>query len=187
MIGIVQPDSEYQQRTGSGEVQSTTSDGPGHSSHTVPTFLIGFGTILLLFTIMRMLNRVRKRAQTPREDPRETIARHRAQAHAAREPLESVMAEANELALRLAKALDSKAARLEILIEQADERIARLAADPHPSSPIPPGEQLHGVQSARSLERQVLELADKGCDCEQIARRTGRSVGEVELILALRR
>ncbi|GAB4386779.1 MAG: hypothetical protein Kow0022_16780 [Phycisphaerales bacterium] len=183
----MQADTEYQQRTGSGEVQPTTSAGPDHSSHTASTFLIGFGTILLLFTIMRMLNKVRKRAQTPREDPRTTIARHRAQAHAAREPLESVMAEANELALRLAKALDSKAARLEILIEQADERIARLAADPHSASPTPWVSQPHAAQSARSLERQVLELADKGCDCEQIARRTGRSVGEVELILALRR
>lgn len=187
MIGIVQPNTEYEELTDSGEVQSPATDRPAHSSPTLSTFLIGFGTILLLFTILRILNKVRRRAQSPREDPRATIARHRAEAHAAREPLENVMAEANELAVRLAKALDSKAARLEILIEQADERIAKLAADSYSGAMAPAAPQSSGMEAIRSLERQVLELADKGCDSDQIARRTGRSVGEVELILALRR
>lgn len=149
------------------------------------TFLIGFGTLLLLFTVTRMLRKTRARIAAPKENPREVIAHHRAVNNAAREPLDTVMAEANELAVRLAKALDAKAARLEVLMDQADERLARLEKVAPPAaapSPLPPP-----ASGANSIERQVLELAEKGCDSSQIARRVHRSVGEVELILALRR
>ncbi|MCL4220071.1 MAG: hypothetical protein KJZ65_01750 [Phycisphaerales bacterium] len=158
------------------------------SGHTLSTFLIGFGTLLLLFTLVRMLRKSRSRLATAQEDPREVIAHHRAVHNAAREPLDSVMAEANELAVRLAKILDAKAARLELLIEQADERLAqmeRISPQPtHAAWTSSPSPQMPGVGS---IERQVLELAEKGCDSSQIARRVNRSVGEVELILALRR
>lgn len=185
MIGIVQ--TSPAQPGAEVAVQATDPPPPvSPSNHTLSTFLIGFGTLLLLFTLVRMLRKSRSRMTTSKQDPREVIAHHRAVHNAAREPLESVMAEANELAVRLAKALDAKAARLELLMDQADERLARLdqvtplpAAAPKPSSSPTSG--------AGSIERQVLELAEKGCDSSQIARRVNRSVGEVELILALRR
>lgn len=186
MIGIVQANPEQVElvQTGQGEPPVT----PAPSNHLSSTFLIGFGSILLLFTITRILGKTRRRMRDkPVEDAQQTIQRHRAAAHAGREPLENVMAEANELALRLAKTLDAKAARLEILIEQADQRIAQLAANAYQTPSANPAPQSQALAAATSLERQVLELSDKGCDSDQIARRVGRSVGEVELILALRR
>ncbi|KAA0213130.1 MAG: hypothetical protein EDM82_13505 [Cyanobacteria bacterium CYA] len=157
------------------------------TSHVLSTFLIGFGTLLLLLTLFRMMRTSRGRLAAGTKDPREVIAHHRAVTNAAREPIESVMAEANELAVRLVKMLDAKAARLELLMEQADERLARLdqLAPVPTAAPAAPATSMSSGPG--SVERQVLEMAEKGCDSAQIARRVNRSVGEIELILALRR
>jgi len=186
MIGIVQPDSEAINASGI-LIDSEQSDAgsQGGIADSASTLLIGFGTLMLMFTIMRMLRKVRRRAARPSADPRETIAQYRAEATAARAPLDSMMADANELAMRLAKLLDAKAERLEILIEQADERLVRLKAanDPMTNQTHEPAPSLRlGVP----VEQHVYSLADDGHDAAQIAHELGTSVSEVELILALR-
>jgi hypothetical protein len=104
------------------------------------------------------------------------------------------MADAEELTRRLAAILDNKAARLEVLIQQADERVRRLersatgpgpkperspdrvrTAEPEPRDPVDP------------FHRKVYELADQGLTPVDIARKIDRPTGQVELILALRR
>ncbi|MDX2115201.1 MAG: hypothetical protein SFZ24_06200 [Planctomycetota bacterium] len=95
-----------------------------------------------------------------------------------------------ELTDCLAGELDARAARLESLIEAADARLAALesasrhaaitgerrppaAALPQPDAPDPFAE--------------VYDLADQGFQSVDIARRTGRPTGQIDLILNLRR
>lgn len=158
----------------------------------VSTILIGVGIVIVMMMIFRMLKsstRTQRSRDYQNETARETIDRHRVQAVSAREPLNTMMAEADELARRLAKTLDNKAARLDALIAEANDRIAvleRLQARAGGSPALPRLGEPARI-SPGSIEEQIFALADDGCDSMQIAGRIGRSVGEVDLILALRR
>lgn len=151
-------------------------------SQLFPTMLLAFGTLILVITITRLLRKATTRQRTRvAESPREVITRVRTEATASREPLSTMMAEASELSRTLAKTLDAKAARLELLIEQADERLQtlrELVASVQPNGT--------GPSASGQLDRQVANMADEGCDAIQIARKLHCSIGEVELILALR-
>jgi len=100
--------------------------------------------------------------------------------------LEEFLAEAGELAKRfdrllndkrqLVKAtlegLDARIEELNRLIAEADERIAEL-------------KQLGPGAREPSLRDQILAMAAQGKPASEIARATGRSIGEVELVLGL--
>jgi hypothetical protein len=160
---------------------------PAKESQLAPTMLLAFGTLVLVITVTRLLRKASNRMRSkPIETPRETIGRVRADASAAREPLSTMMAEANELSTSLAKMLDAKAARLELLIEQADERITSLRNMPDHRAPAGPSRPPVPGASGPRLDDQVLAMVDAGCDVTQVARRLGCSIGEVELIVALR-
>lgn len=122
-----------------------------------------------------------------------------------------------ELTDRLARELDTRAQRLERLIVTADERISRLealeerlgahleqaqrAAKPRvPTTaltPAPHAELKPAPSEVPALAGMggsgdpgiaaVYQLADQGLPAVQIAQRTGRPTGQVELILNLRR
>jgi len=155
------------------------------------TALLAFGAVVMMLMIFRMLKgstRARYARQHEAETARETIDRHRKEALASREPLTTMMAEADELARRLAMTLDNKAARLDALIAEANDRIAVLEGLGPKNGKSKPEQDDRPLRiSADSIEERVYALADDGQDSMQIARRVGRSVGEVDLILALRR
>lgn len=73
--------------------------------------------------------------------------------------------------------IDTKVATLSRLIQDADERIARL-------------EELKGHSSRANgvppLHAEVYRLADEGLDKVEIARRTAMTPGEIDLVLGLR-
>ena len=102
-----------------------------------------------------------------------------------------LLVELEKMARQMTAQLDSRAVRLEVLIKEADEKIAALkTAGQSTTTQIAPRKE-----ASSSLIRdpapdprhaQAYELADKGLDGRQIARQLGRPVGEVELILALR-
>ncbi len=112
------------------------------------------------------------------------------------------MTDAEELTRRLAAVLDNRAAKIEILIEQADARLAALeAAEARAPLPVRPREgvrrrgregSVHAQESPASLamdplHRKVYDLADQGLTPVDIARKIEKPTGQVELILALRR
>ena len=105
-----------------------------------------------------------------------------------RRALEDLMADAEELTGRLAANLDAKAARLERLIAQADERLNRLedraAAESRPRPERRPGLT---TDDTDPLNRRVYDLADRGLPPVEIAKQLSQQVGQVELILNLRR
>jgi len=115
--------------------------------------------------------------------------------------LDAVIRDTDELAERLAAAMDARAERLEGLIRDADDRIrrlelarTRLAPEPsfaHQSQPtqaarLPQSHPGSLDSGADPVHSQVFALADQGLSALEIARRLGQPTGQVELILALR-
>jgi hypothetical protein len=119
--------------------------------------------------------------------------------------MSNLLVELAEMSRQLGAQIDTRAARLEVLIQQADERIAilRSLGEPgngsrdnrgvansgadrgnvigmttHPESPSSP--------MINPAHAEVYALADQGNTLGEIAARLGRPSGEIELILALR-
>lgn len=107
------------------------------------------------------------------------IAGPRADAPAELRDLERDM---RELTDRLAAELDARAARLERLIEAADARL--VALERAAESPATPRARSASVADPFA---EVYHLADQGLPSVEIARRTSRPTGQVDLILNLRR
>ena len=111
--------------------------------------------------------------------------------------VEEVMARLDDLARRIHARLDMKLATLEHLIRDADERIDKLtrsfgddrsqldvtlaSEDPHVEKALDAPRALDPVQTS------VYRLADSGLESLRIAQEVGRTPGEVDLMLALRR
>ncbi|HRQ72528.1 MAG TPA: hypothetical protein PLU35_05830 [Phycisphaerales bacterium] len=150
----------------------------------LPGLLIAAGLMIILFIVMRKVQqRIAARAQQDMS-PRERIDALRTQA-AERDSAEAVMAEMHDLARELAAQLEARAAKLEKLIRDADERLSRLDALEAPRARS--GRQVSPTPTADPLHTRVYELADRGLPTVEIAREIDRPTGQVELILALRR
>lgn len=169
----------------------------------LPMALAGFGFAVLAWTLVRMYIR-RKNSTSAREmnrPPAERLADIRSEARARREPLDELMADATELAHRLAAQLDNKAERLEQLLAEADDAIAALRAEraatggeaarrgPRDHAPASPwGESpTRETDAGDPVRLRVYQLADEGVEPGEIARRLNQPRGQVELMLALRR
>lgn len=98
-------------------------------------------------------------------------------------PEPDLASDMQELSDRLAAELDARAARLERLISAADARLVELKQHAR-RAPVAPQEP-PGPDPAQFSD--VYQLADAGVSEVEIARRTGRPTGQVQLILNLRR
>jgi hypothetical protein len=129
------------------------------------------------------------------ENNRMTLAQQRS----TERQMQSLLVELSEMARQITAQLDTRSTKLELLIREADEKLAALndANNRHPSRPtfpipddedVPPPIRLHPEKPAAPDPRyaEVYALADQGLPVPQIASRLGRPTGEVELILALR-
>jgi hypothetical protein len=102
-----------------------------------------------------------------------------------------LLVELEQMARQMTAQLDTRAARLEALIREADEKIARLQQAGTALSTSPNLMQdssqafLPSLPDAR--HSQVYELADQGLSAWQVSRELNRPTGEIELILALRK
>lgn len=117
------------------------------------------------------------------------------QQRATERQMQNLLVELSEMARQITAQLDTRAARLEVLIKEADEKIASLGATkhasdssaPHPvTPPSPPVPQNAEPAPPDPRHADVYALADQGHDAGQIAGELGRPRGEIELILALR-
>jgi len=152
-----------------------------------PPAMMLMGVALLTWLTLRSFLR-RARHPTQPSEPRERIEAIRKQA-GARAQIDSFSADAQELTQRLAAQLDAKAARIQLLLEEAEEAVRRLerakrAVDAAPSHP-----ETRALEQAEDnpLSNQVYRLADEGHSTLEIARRLNQHVGQIELMLALRR
>jgi len=99
--------------------------------------------------------------------------------HAVERQMQNLLMELAELSRQVGEQLDARAAKLEALLKQADDRIAQLQGQPVEEPPSPPAEN-----ESRYIE--IYRLADAGQSSAQIAQQLNRPQGEIELILALR-
>lgn len=104
-----------------------------------------------------------------------------------------LLVELEQMSRQMTAQLDTRAKKLELLIKEADQKIALLQgsaqhiptqADASMPSETAPEAPALALPDARHSE--VYELADSGQSARQIAQELGRPQGEIELILALR-
>jgi hypothetical protein len=153
--------------------------------------LVGFA-IFMTFSIR---GKIARRAEA-RPSARELVQQMKNHPRLVASDAQGFAADLHDLARRLGAQLDNKAQRLEKLIDEADQRIAALGANPAATPPVtravsradttPGPPQTNGRQQIDQLTDAVYELADAGRSPIQIAQHLDEQVGKVELILALR-
>jgi hypothetical protein len=94
--------------------------------------------------------------------------------------METLLVELSEMARQMTAQIDTRAARLEALLKEADAAIAKL------SNPVATKSQAPPLHEEDQRHAAVYALADSGLSAAQIAQRLARPNGEIELILALR-
>src|ERR1700733_13993144 len=103
--------------------------------------------------------------------------------------METLLVELSQMARQITAQLDTRTAKLEALMKDADQKISELGSNLHQPLRIP--ERLPERLPERPPREDprhlaVYELADAGLSAGQIAQRLSRPGGEIELILALR-
>lgn len=162
-------------------------------------FLMLAGVVMLIVVLMgNIKKKSKRRGNTPDLEPRERIEAIRKQANESRTVLDSRTAETAALVREMTALLDNRSEKLEILIQQADERITRLERlsqeaeqrlTPRHSetNTTPETPRSESTLASDALRQQIYDLADQGHATNEIAQRLGQHAGKVELILALRR
>jgi hypothetical protein len=155
----------------------------------LPSVLLAAAVALLIIVVLgktrrKAINKSREILPTPEE--RLADLRHRAENDAG---IEARVAAAADQIRELTAVLDTRIETLDVLIQQADERIQRMQqreARPNGDSrPAPPTS--HAAPSTDSQKQAIYDLADQGLAPAEIASRLGQHSGKIELILALRR
>jgi hypothetical protein len=110
--------------------------------------------------------------------------------------MSNLLVELSEMARQVTAQLDTRTLKLEMLLKEADERIAALKEAMRqapagngaatPASAAPAASPAAEAPAIDPRHLAVYELADQNLAAPQIANKLGRPRGEVELILALR-
>jgi len=127
-----------------------------------------------------------------------------AQQRSVERQMQSVLLEMSDMARQITAQLDTRSAKLEALIREADEKIATMKSQPAPPPQNQPRPALQNQPPpppsgspfmAESTDQPMIDprhalvyaLADQGRSPKDIAQELNRPSGEIELILALRR
>jgi hypothetical protein len=146
--------------------------------------VLAMGILTILYAVFIRPLRQKKDPLARNPNQAGSLARQRA----VEKQMETLIVELAQMARQITAQLDTRSAKLEVLIREADEKIAALKSLPAPPAvrPDPPP----GAQEPADLEdprhAPVYLLSDAGMNPAQIAQRLNRPGGEVELILALR-
>jgi hypothetical protein len=100
--------------------------------------------------------------------------------------LTELIVELEKMARQMTAQMDTRAAKLEMLIEEADVRLAALKAAGVSGVVTRPAESVKEISEAHdSRYDSIYDLAAQGQSARQIAQQLNRPYGEIELILAL--
>ncbi|HEX8340397.1 MAG TPA: hypothetical protein VF624_05765 [Tepidisphaeraceae bacterium] len=165
--------------------------------------LIGAVALVILYVVFRPFLQKKKKDPLDRPPPTARLSQQRT----AERQMETLLVELNEMARRMSAQLDTRSAKLEAIIKDADGRIAELrdlldaartagsaasaasfdaGASHGPADPVQPGCATSDVIDIDPTHAKVHHLADDGKTVGEIAHALDRPSGEVELILALR-
>ncbi len=165
-------------------------------TNTVQLLMLVLGVAGLAFLLLSTRRRMVNVKREPTETPREQFARLGGLSRTTRE-VERVMEELDSLSRQIHGRIDTKLARLEKLLRDADQRIALLSksgdTSPERGSRLEvlldqeePLDRVSGDENPGDATQQtVLRLAEANRSVLEIARHVGKTPGEVELMLAL--
>jgi hypothetical protein len=171
--------------------------------------VIALGVLTLLYVAV-----IRPLRKGKRKDPLEKMSQTTRQAttlaqqRAVERDMAAVLVEYEEMIRRMTAQLDTRATKLQLLIEEADAKLVQLkdaSAGPRGSPQRPAGgaggapesipaeagsrengEDASDADVSGGRYAEVYDLADRGQSPRQIAQELNRPDGEIELILALR-
>jgi hypothetical protein len=151
--------------------------------------MIALAGVVILYAVFRPSTRNKK-------DPlaRPPGSRSLAQQRSTERQMETLLVELSEMARQITAQLDTRSQKLEMLIREADEKIAALQNAKSNGVGTTTGASInqspHTEPSAEEpidpRHQEIYTLADQGAPAPDIARQLNRPRGEVELILALR-
>ena len=171
---------------------------PFPTDPTTKWIVLGFAAFALVYITF-----IRPQRKKNRKDPlaKSPASAGLAQQRSVERDMSNLLVEMSDMARQMTAQLDTRAAKLELLIKQADDRIAAIKAATHGITTVPaeaPSPEPE-IISHPVVERAppppaavdprhaaVYELADQGLSPHEIAQQMGRPNGEIELILALR-
>lgn len=166
--------------------------------------LLALIAVVTTFLLLSTRRKIREAQNTPRAYARDQYRRLKEEKQAI-ESAQEVMAEMEQLARHIHGQIDTRYAKLEVLLREADRKLAELkrlspTATPSGGIDVIVDESTDGVdddphrqdeaKSAPAVEVRhavIHRLADSGMSPSAIAAQEGRTIGEVELILALRK
>lgn len=163
------------------------------SDQNAPWLILGVGVFMMIYIVIRPFLR---RRNDPMDKP--AFGRSLAQQRTVERQMENLLVELSEMTRQMSAQLDTRATKLEMLLTEADEKIARLRQLNQSLESFgafsPKIDGSEGPSPVRSIEQaeidpihaQVYTLADEGKTVSQIASALERPSGEIELILALR-
>jgi hypothetical protein len=154
--------------------------------------IYGMAAMALLYLVVRPMLRGKKK--DPLDRPMNMGV---SQQRAVERDMNNVIVELSQMARQITAQLDTRSAKLEALLEEADrkiEELKRLQQQTPAGRPAvvkrAPVEQKPAPPPTRDEEEdrhtEVYSLADSGHSAQDIATRLNRPRGEIELILALR-
>jgi hypothetical protein len=158
--------------------------------------MLVLAVICLTAVMVATRRRIRDSQRQPSHTARERFTQRQEQSRSVRD-IEQVMLELDQLSRQIHGRIDTKLARLEAVIRDADARIEKLTgladkADGRPQFEITlDEEQPHECQvddpapPTDERHQDVFQLAERGLSPLEIAQKLDRPVGEIELILAL--
>jgi hypothetical protein len=172
--------------------------------------VIALGVLTILYVAV-----IRPMRKGRRKDPLETMSQPARQAttlaqqRAIERDMAAVLVEYEEMIRRMTAQLDTRATKLQLLMEEADAKLLQLkeasgglrgpgqrqasvaseatfSEPPSDAGPPANGEAASPSEEAGGAYAEVYHLADRGQSPRQIAQKLNRPDGEIELILALR-
>lgn len=153
--------------------------------------LIGLGVVMIIYiTVRPFLRRKDPLADSPL---RMNLSRQRS----IEREMESLLVELHEMARTMNAQIETRVAKLEVLLREADERsrrLEKLLSQQPPVAQVPerPALSITPVEPEPSEAEddrwgEIRDLASQGLSDRQIASRVGRPLGEVEFVLNLLR
>jgi hypothetical protein len=158
--------------------------------------LLGMAGLALAYIVIRPMLR-KKRDPLDRPSGFKSLSQQRS----VERSMQNLLVDLSEMARQISGQLDTRAAKLEALIREADEKIEQLrsvgTSPPTAAQDQAPRMRLVGSEVSADQpapepsppdrrHAEVYALADEGRPPREIAARLNRPSGEIELILALR-
>ena len=152
------------------------------ATETMQWIVYAVGALTIVYVVMRPS--FRKKDPLAQSNPKMSMAQQRS----VEREMSNLLVELSEMARQITGQLDTRAAKLEALMQEADRKIAELKhlQVVHHEPEIKPLESRTLPPASDGRYSAIYSLADAGHSVQEIAQQLDRPRGEVELILALR-